>query len=137
MKIVLIILLLLPCFLKAQTASDTTYADTTTRIFIAKAGLVVFDTIRIANNSIQGFTYDLKGFSLTQQFFAHLVFYVSNVNGVYTFRRIPNDTYINYSSVAIGSVFEAVQSLNSVVVRYRSASTNVINWTLTKTKIGL
>jgi hypothetical protein len=133
----LTIFLLLPCFLKAQTATDTTYADTTTRIFISKAGSIVFDTVKVANNSIQGFCYDLKGFSATQQFYAHLIFYVTNVNGVYSFRRIPNDTYVNYSSVPIGSAFEALQSLNSVIVRYRSGSTNVINWTLTKTKIGL
>ena len=151
MKVILIILLLLPFFCQAQTSTDTIIADTITRITVLKAGNINFDTIKIANNSIQGFTYDLKGSAPNVFSFAHIVVYVVNNNGLYSLVYPPTipvsgggsantpGSPTNYAGVGMGNSFTINVVNNLVVVQYKAATANktVMNWILTKTKIGL
>lgn len=157
MKIIIIIFLLLPCFLKAQVTKATRdvidssinannfklqkqtdslflNGDTSLMVKATIAGFITFDTVKIANNSIQGFSCDAMGFSSTQQIYAHIVFYVTNVNGKYTLKAASGNS--NYSSgMNSANLLEVVQSLNSVIVRYRSASSIVYAWTYSRQKL--
>ncbi len=151
MKKLITILLLLPCFCQAQTSTDTIIADTTTRITAKLAGSFNFDTIRISNYSIQGFTYDLKGSAPNVFSFAHIVVYVVNNNGVYSLVYPPTipvsgggsantpGSPTNYAGVGMGNSFAINVVNNLIVVQYKAATANktVVNWALTKTKIGL
>lgn len=133
MKRLLVIFILIPCFLKAQT-TDTVYSDTTTTIKVVKSGNVNFDTLKVSTNSLQCFHYVCGGFSKTTKASGIIDVWVRNVDGVYDF-WLDSGTPIISSN---GNSLTANKVGNLIIIQYKTQSIgNILNWTLVKTKISL
>lgn len=116
MKLILLILLFTPCFLKAQV-------DTVGFINSVKwSGTFYLDTIKVQNNTSQYFLLSLKGTTAT----ATKLIQVSNTNGVY--KIISNTNPIPFSGLT-GGKFEVVVVNNLVMVKITGGK-DIINWEL-------
>lgn len=116
MKLILIILLFAPCFLKAQV-------DTVGVINSVKwSGIFFIDTIRVQNNTSQYFLLSLKGGTAKAVKFVS----VSNTQGVY--KIVSNTNPIPFTGLT-GGKFEVVVINNLVMVKITGGK-DIISWEL-------
>lgn len=124
MKLIFIILLIVPCFLKAQ--SDTVGVQRTA----SKAGTINIDTIRLANNSGSWVDLYLTGTTTSKTFSrAKKSLYITNANGVY---KIANNSAGQIAFTGLtGASWSAEVSLVGVIIKIIGTSV-VTDWKLTR-----
>lgn len=116
MKLILLILLLSPCFLKAQV--DTVGVISS----VSAAGTFYLDTIKVQNNTSQYFLLSLKGGAAKAVKFIS----ISNTKGVY--KIVSNTNPIVFSGLT-GGKFEVAVVNNLVMVKI-TGTKDIISWEL-------